>query len=88
MYISARTGEGIDRLLQAVDKKLDKGTRRVTIHLPYDKAGMLDGLYREAKVESVEYEQTITVVAVCTPKVLGQMKPYIEGWQEEKEDWE
>ena len=88
VYISARTGEGIDRLLQAVDKKLDKGTRRVTIHLPYDKAGMLDGLYREAKVESVEYEQTITVVAVCTPKVLGQMKPYIEGWQEEKEDWE
>ena len=88
VYISARTGEGIDRLLQAVDKKLDKGTRRVTLHLPYDKAGLLDGLYREAKVESVEYEQTITVVAVCPPKVLGQIKPYVEGWQEEKEDWE
>ena len=86
--ISAKTGEGVDRLLQAIDGKLDKGTRRVTIHLPYDKAGLLDGLYREAKVESVKYESTITVVSVCTPKVLGQMKPYIEGWQEEKEDWE
>ena len=86
--ISAKTGEGADRLLQAIDGKLDKGTRRVTIHLPYDKAGLLDGLYREAKVESVKYESTITVVSVCTPKVLGQMKPYIEGWQEEKEDWE
>ena len=86
--ISAKTGEGVDRLLQAIDGKLDKGTRRVTIRLPYDKAGLLDGLYREAKVESVKYESTITVVSVCTPKVLGQMKPYIEGWQEEKEDWE
>lgn len=88
VYISAKTGEGIDRLLRSVDQKLDKGTRRVTLHLPYDKAGLLDGLYREAKVESVEYEQTITVVAVCPPKVLGQIKPYVEGWQEEKEDWE
>lgn len=42
VYISAKTGEGIKRLLQAVDEKLDKGTRRVTIHLPYDKAGLLD----------------------------------------------
>ena len=41
VYISAKTGEGIKRLLQAVDEKLDKGTRRVTIHLPYDKAGLL-----------------------------------------------
>lgn len=88
MSISARTGEGLDRLLALIDKRLDKGTRRVTIHLPYDKAGLLDGLYREARVESVEYAATIDVVAVCTPKVLGQVKDYIENWQEPKEDWE
>ena len=86
--ISAKTGEGIDALMEAIDKKLDKGTRRVTIHLPYDKAGMLDSLYREAKVESVEYGATIDVVAVCTPKIMGQVKNYIEGWVEPKEDWE
>ena len=87
-YISAKTGEGIKRLLQAVDEKLDKGTRRVTIHLPYDKAGLLDGLYREAKVENVEYGETVDITAVCTPRIMGQLKDYIEGWQEEKEDWE
>lgn len=86
--ISARTGEGVPELLACIDKKLDKGTRRVTIHLPYDKAGLLDGLYREAKVESVDYAATIDVVAVCPPKVLGQVKEYIENWQEPKEDWE
>ena len=65
--VSAKTGEGLDRLLSAIDKKLDKGTKRVTLHLPYDKAGALDSLYREAKVESVEYGETVDVVAVCTP---------------------
>lgn len=86
--ISAKTGEGVPELLACIDKKLDKGTRRVTLHLPYDKAGLLDGLYREAKVESVEYAASIDVVAVCLPKVLGQVKDYVEGWREEKEDWE
>ena len=86
--ISAKTGEGIPALLAEIDRLLDKGTKRVMIHLPYDRAGLLDELYREAKVESVAYAETIDVAAVCTPKVLGRMKAYIEGWQEEKEPWE
>ena len=86
--LSARTGEGVADLLAAIDKKLDKGTKRVTLHLPYDKAGALDALYREAKVESVEYGATVDVVAVCTPRVIGQLHQFIEGWTEPKEDWE
>ena len=88
VYISAKTGEGIPALLEAVDKKLDKGTKRVVIHLPYDRTGLLDGLYREAKVENVAYGETVDVTAVCTPRVMGQLKEYIEGWVEPKEDWE
>ena len=86
--ISAKTGEGVDELLARIDKLLDKGTRRVTIHLPYDKGGLLDMLYREAKVESVEYGETIDIVATCVPRVIGQAKDYIEGYREPKEDWE
>ena len=86
--ISAKTGEGLDGLLAAIDRILDKGTRRVTIHLPYDKAGLLDLLYREAKVERVEYAATIDIDAVCNSKAAGMVKPYIEGWVEPKEPWE
>ena len=86
--ISAKTKEGLDELLARIDKTLDKGTRRVTIHLPYDKGGFLDSLYREAKVESVEYSETIDIVAVCVPRILGQIKDYIENYSEPKEDWE
>ena len=86
--ISAKTGEGVEDLLAAIDRLLDKGTRRVTIHLPYDKGGLLDLLYREAKVETVEYAETIDITVVCNPKAIGLVKPYIEGWVEPKESWE
>ncbi len=75
--ISAKTGEGLDRLLEMIGERLDAGTRRVALRLPYDQGGLLDLLYREAKVESVEYQDTIEVVAVCTPKLLGRLEGYI-----------
>ena len=87
--VSARTGEGLDDLLEAIGKRLDSGAKRVTIHLPYDKGGMLERLYKEAKVEQVEYGETIDVIAVCTPKLIGQLGRMVEGWQErQKEPWE
>ena len=87
--VSARTGEGLDDLLEAIGKRLDSGAKRVTIHLPYDKGGMLERLYKEAKVEQVEYGETIDVIAVCTPKLIGQLGQMVEGWQErQKEPWE
>ena len=39
-------------------------------------------------MESVEYAATVDVVAVCNPRLLGQLKDYIEGWQPPKEEWE
>ena len=86
--ISARTGEGVDKLLELIAKRLDKGSRRVVLHLPYDQGSLLDVLYREAKVESVEYSETIDIVAVCPPKVLGQIGDYTPDWTPPKEDWE
>ena len=86
--ISAKTGEGVDKLLAAIEKRLDTGVRRVTIHLPYDKGGMLDTLYKDAKVERVEYGETINIVAVCTPKTIGRLGALVEGWTKPKEEWE
>ena len=86
--VSAKTGEGLDDLLKAIGGVLDNGARRVTIHLPYDKGGILETLYQQAKVESVEYGQTIDVKAVCTPRIIGQLGPLVEGWKPHKEPWE
>ena len=87
--VSAKTGRGLDDLLAAIGKRLDRGACRVTLSLPYDQGGLLDLLYREAKVEKVEYAETIQVEAVCTPKSIGQVKDFITGgWQSPKEPWE
>ena len=86
--ISAKTGEGLPDLLAAIGAKLDNGAKRVTIHLPYDKGGLLDKLYQDAKVEKVDYSETIDVVAVCPQKIIGQLGPLVEGWKPHKEPWE
>ncbi|MCI9466240.1 MAG: GTPase HflX [Ruminiclostridium sp.] len=87
--ISARTGEGLPELLRMIGKRLDGGQHRVQLALPYDKGGVLDMLYQEAKVEKVEYGAAIDVTVVCSEKTAGQIKEYIVGgWQRPKEFWE
>ncbi len=87
--VSARTGEGLDKLRAEMARRLDAGRKRVTLRLPYDKGGVLDELYRDAKVENVEYGDTIEVTAVCTLKTLGRLRDFItDGWTPPKEDWE
>ena len=77
--VSARSGQGLDRLLEMIARRLDKGNRRVTVHLPYDQGGLLDLLYKEAKVEKVEYGETIAVTAICPPRTLGRVAAFIDG---------
>ncbi len=75
--VSAKTGEGMDRLLELIGRRLDKGVRRVLLHIPYDKGGVVDTLYREAKVENVIYGETIEVTAVCGPRTLGRIASFV-----------
>ena len=86
--VSAKTGEGLPQLLSLIGRTLDSGARRVPIHLPYDRGGELERLFQEAKVEQVDYGQTIDVVAVCPPRIIGQLGPLVEGWKPHKEPWE
>ena len=76
--ISAKTGEGLPELISKIAALLDKGTRRVRLHIPYDKGGIVDILYREAKVENIAYAATIDVTALVEPRVFGQIRPYME----------
>ncbi len=87
--ISAKTGQGLDELLSKIGDRLDTGAHRVVLHIPYDKGGIVDLLHREAKVERVDYGESIEVEAVCTPIQLGRLKDYIvSGWTPPKEFWE
>lgn len=87
--ISAKTGQGLDELLEKIGGRLDTGACRAVLRLPYDQGGVVDMLHRQAKVERVGYGEAIEVEAVCTPVQLGRLKDYIvSGWTPPKEPWE
>lgn len=87
--LSARTGEGVQELVEKLSAILDRGSRRVSVRIPYSDAGIVDLLNREAAVESIEYTDTgIEAVATVPPEVFGRIKRFIPDYKEPKEDWE
>ncbi len=77
--VSAKTGRGLPELIAMIGGRLDTGARRVRLLIPYDRGGVLDMLYREAKVEQVEYGDAIEVTVTCTPKTFGQVSEYVRN---------
>ncbi|MBQ9939900.1 MAG: GTPase HflX, partial [Oscillospiraceae bacterium] len=55
--ISAKTGEGFDRLMEGITKALSSTHSRMRVKLPYDQAGLLALVRRDGKVFSEEYEE-------------------------------
>ena len=77
--ISARTGEGTAELVKKIAEILGRESRRVTLLLPYDKAGIADTLRREAAVLSVEYgEDGVKGEAVVKPELWGLVRGYVQ----------
>jgi len=82
VVISALTGAGMTDLMANIARHLGANRRRVLIVLPYDQAGRIDILYRDAKVEKVEYlPDRIEIQAIVEPRTYGWMRDYI------KQDW-
>lgn len=78
--ISAKTGEGIPELLDILTRLLEKGKRRVTLKLPYDRAFLLELLRREAVVLSAEYhEDGISVESIVRPELWEKVKEFSLG---------
>lgn len=75
--ISAKSGEGIDTLLDKIEEIIHAGKSRVTFVIPNSEQGALNILYKNATVESVEYGYDgVTVVATVDSKVRGMLKKY------------
>ena len=87
--LSAKSGEGVQELVQRLSSLLDRGRRQVTLSIPYSDAGVMDLLNREAAVTGLEYlDDGIRAEVTVPPEVFGRIKKYIPGYTEPKEDWE
>lgn len=77
--VSAKTGAGIGQLIETVEKILDKGKRRITLNLPYNKGGLLEMLHSEASVIRTEYLQDfIEVETVINPDTYGRVREFVK----------
>ena len=76
--ISAAKGEGMDRLLHAIEKALDQGLHHVVVTLPYSMGGMVETLHSGAQVKSVEYTADgIEIETVVDEILYGRLKEYV-----------
>lgn len=75
--ISALKNEGIDRLLETISRYLPQTSRRMTLLLPYDKAGVTARLRENGKVFKEEYtENGIEVDALVDRMLIKQLSEY------------
>lgn len=75
--ISAKNGEGLERLLGAICDALPKSAVRTKILLPFDKAGLLSKIRIDGKVFSEEYTaEGIECDVLADIKILSQIEQY------------
>lgn len=75
--ISARTGEGIDRLLALLAKNLPESAKRMRLLIPYPDAGFAAKLREYGRVFSEEYgENGVRVDALVDQRLFGKAREY------------
>ncbi len=87
VYISAKTGQGMNLLVSKIEEFVLNGKKRVTYRIPNSDAGALNTLYKFANVENVEYgHEYIEVTALADAKARGLMLKYAVDDEIEKND--
>lgn len=75
--ISAKTGAGIDRLLELIAKNLPESARKMKLLIPYDKAGFSAEIRALGKVLSEEYtENGILTEALVDKTLISKAETY------------
>lgn len=77
VQISAKTGEGIDRLIRMIALRLDRDPKLVHMTIPYTDGALIDFLHREASVKSVKYSERIEADVVLTAPQRGRLAKYL-----------
>ncbi len=84
VYVSAKTGFGIDRLYELIIHHLSQMKKECTLLLPYDMQGQLNVIYKNYSVVSVEYkDEGVLVNAVLDERGRGMYARYfVESGEE------
>ncbi|SDR02210.1 GTPase HflX [Thermostaphylospora chromogena] len=70
VVVSARTGEGVDELMRAIERELPRLDHEVRVLVPYDRSDLISRAHREGEVLSVEHTGDGTILHA---RVLGDL---------------
>lgn len=77
-FISAKTGEGIDKLIDRMEALVNDGKSEETFFFPINDQGQINTLYRNATVLDTAYENTgVRVKAIADTKTKGMLEKYL-----------
>ncbi|MEA2681801.1 MAG: GTPase [Chloroflexota bacterium] len=77
VVVSARTGEGMESLLEAVDRLTQEGLVRIELLLPYEHAGLESELRERGRVLLLDYEDDgISITAEVSVGLAGRYARY------------
>ena len=78
VFVSARTGEGIPELLQAIEVRLPEPDVELTVVVPYDRGDLVSHLHDAGSVESVDYVEAGTRLRVRVfQRQVAELDPYV-----------
>ena len=76
--ISAKSGRGMEALLQAIEQALGHGRHHVMLCIPYSQGGLVDTLHKNAQVLNVDYTgEGIVVETILDPILYGKLREII-----------
>ncbi|HEU4850247.1 MAG TPA: GTPase HflX, partial [Terrimesophilobacter sp.] len=77
VFVSARTGAGIDELLARISDLIPRPDIRVELLVPYEHGEVIAALHERGTVVSTSYEETGTrIVALVMPEQAGSLRDY------------
>lgn len=76
--ISAKSGQGVQHLLEVIEENLPVKNTRIEVLLPFSQSGLAAEIRKEGTVLEEEYiEDGLRLKAMVTPDLLEQMLPYV-----------
>jgi GTP-binding protein HflX len=77
VYVSATKRDGLDNLLQAIERVLERGLVPMRLAIPYSEASLLSACHEGGKVTGLEYAEDAVLVEGRFPRALaGRMRQY------------
>lgn len=77
IYVSANKRQNIEELLQMLDQVISKGSKKLTVHVPYKEGGLVAFLHQHARILSKSYgEDGLKIEVEVYEKYLPLLKPY------------